>query len=103
MGKNTYTALLIMTLTIYAIRVIPFVIFRREIKNKWVRSFLYYVPYVTLAVMTFPAILNATSSVWSGTLALAVGIAVALIRGDLFTVAISACIAVFLLELFLVV
>ncbi len=98
---NIYLSLIIMILTIYAIRVIPFVIFRREIKNKWVRSFLYYVPYVTLAVMTFPAIITSTSSVWSGVIALAAGVAVALLKGDLFTVAISACVAVFLSELFL--
>lgn len=100
-GKQVYGALLIMILTIYMIRVTPFLIFRKEIKNRWVRSFLYYVPYVTLAVMTFPAILSATSSVWSGAAALAVGIAAALISGDLFTVAISACVAVFLTELIL--
>lgn len=97
--RRVYASLLIMIATVYTIRVLPFIIFRKEIKNKWVRSFLYYVPYVTLAVMTFPAILTATSSVWAGAIALAVGIAVALFRGDLFTVAISACIAVFLTEL----
>ena len=100
-GRSAYAALAVMSLTIYSIRLIPFLILRREIKNKWIRSFLYYVPYVTLAVMTFPAILHATSSVWSGLIALAVGIAVALFKGDLFTVAISACIAVFLSEWFL--
>ena len=101
-GRNSYISLLIMTLTIYGIRVIPFIIFRKEITNKRIRSFLYYVPYVTLAVMTFPAILNATSSVWSGAIALAVGVIAALIGGDLFTVAISACVAGFLSELFLI-
>jgi branched-subunit amino acid transport protein len=101
-GRNTYLSLLIMTLTIYGIRVIPFVIFRKEITDKRIRSFLYYVPYVTLAVMTFPAIITATSSVWSGVIALVIGIAVALFGGDLFTVAISACVAVFLSELFLI-
>ncbi|MBQ7583907.1 MAG: AzlD domain-containing protein [Lachnospiraceae bacterium] len=97
--RRIYLSLLTMILTVYAVRVIPFIIFRKEIKNKWIRSFLYYVPYVTLAVMTFPAILSATSSVWSGLIALGVGIATALIGGDLFTVAISACVAVFLSEL----
>lgn len=100
--KRVYLSLAVMILTVYAIRVIPFIIFRKEIKNKWIRSFLYYVPYVTLAVMTFPAILSATSSVWSASLALLIGIIVALAGGDLFTVAISACVAVFLSELFLI-
>lgn len=97
--RRIYLSIFIMILTVYAIRVTPFLIFRKEIKNKWIRSFLYYVPYVTLAVMTFPAILSSTSSVISGAIALAVGIAAALIGGDLFTVAICACIAVFLSEL----
>ena len=99
--RHVYLSLLIMTLTIYSIRVIPFIIFRKEIKNKRIRSFLYYVPYVTLAVMTFPAILTATSSLYSAVIALAAGIIAALIGGDLFTVAISACVAVFLSELFI--
>ncbi len=99
--RRVYFSLAVMILTVYSIRVIPFIIFRKEIRNKWIRSFLYYVPYVTLAVMTFPAILGATSSVWSGAIALTVGIAAALIGGDLFTVAISACVAVFLSEIFL--
>ncbi len=99
--KRVYFSLAVMISTVYAIRVVPFIIFRKEIKNKWIRSFLYYVPYVTLAVMTFPAILTATSSVWSGVIALVIGIAVAFLKGDLFTVAISACVAVFLSELFL--
>ena len=99
MTGGVYLSIIIMILTIYAIRVTPFIIFRKEIKNKWVRSFLYYVPFVTLAVMTFPAILTATSSLYSGLAALAVGIIVALFKGDLFTVAISTCVAVFLVEL----
>ncbi len=99
--RRVYMSLIIMILTVYSIRVIPFIIFRKEIKNKWIRSFLYYVPYVTLSVMTFPAIINATSSVWAGAAALGTGIVISLIGGDLFTVAISACVAVFLTELFI--
>lgn len=99
--KRVYASLIIMILTVYSIRVIPFIVFRKEIKNKWIRSFLYYVPYVTLSVMTFPAILAATASAWAGAVALIVGIVISLIGGDLFTVAISACVAVFLTELFL--
>lgn len=101
MTKNVYCSLLIITLTIYAIRVLPFVFLRKEITNVRIRSFLYYVPYVTLAVMTFPAIISATDSMWSGMAALVVGIIVALLSGDLFKVAVSSCIAVFLTELIL--
>ncbi len=99
MGRRVYFSLIVMIHTIYAIRVTPLLIFRKEIRNKWVRSFLYYVPYVTLAVMTFPAILSATSNVYSGAAALLIGIIVALFGGDLFTVAICTCVAVFLVEL----
>ena len=101
MTKNIYFSLLIITLTIYAIRMLPFVFLRKEITNVRIRSFLYYVPYVTLAVMTFPAIISATNSIWSGMVALVVGIIVSLLSGDLFKVAVSSCIAVFLTELIL--
>ena len=63
---NIYICLLAMAIATYAIRVLPLTLIRKEITNKYIKSFLYYVPYVTLAVMTFPAILTATQSMWSG-------------------------------------
>jgi len=90
-----------MSVVTLAIRLLPLTLIRREIKNKYLRSFLYYVPYVTLAVMTFPAILHATQSPISGGLALAVGIIAAWIGASLFQVSILCCIAVFVSELFL--
>jgi len=80
---------------------LPFLVFRKEITNPWLRSFLYYVPYVTLAVMTFPAIITATGNIWSGIAALVVGLLTAWFVGDLFIVAVSCCAAVFLTGLFL--
>ena len=80
---------------------LPFLVFRKEITNPWLRSFLYYVPYVTLAVMTFPAIITATGNIWSGIAALAVGLVTAWFVGDLFVVAVSCCAAVFFTGLFL--
>ena len=62
MEKNIYLYIIIMATVTYAIRVIPLAFIRREIKNTFIRSFLYYVPYVTLAVMTFPAIIKDTQS-----------------------------------------
>ena len=62
---NTYIYILIMALVTYLVRVLPLTLIRKEIKNITVKSFLYYVPYVTLAIMTFPAILSATSSIIS--------------------------------------
>ena len=76
-------------------------IIRKEIKNRTIRSFLYYVPYVTLAVMTFPAIVESTGSVYSGWAALLVGAALAWFGKSLFVVAVAACGSVFLLELLL--
>ena len=85
----------------YLIRVLPLTLIRKEIKNVTLRSFLYYVPYVTLAVMTFPAILDATQSPIAGAIALIVGIALAWFGRSLFQVAVLSCATVFILELFL--
>jgi len=75
---------------------------RKPIKNQFIQSFLYYVPYVTLAVMTFPAIINATQSPIAGAAALVVGIAAAWFGASLFQVSVSCCAVVLVLELFLV-
>ncbi|MDD6023633.1 MAG: AzlD domain-containing protein [Oscillospiraceae bacterium] len=98
MTGNAYIYIAIMAGVSYLIRVLPLTLIRKEITNRFVRSFLYYVPYVTLAVMTFPAILNATNSVWSGLLALIVGIALAWWGKSLLTVAVFCCLSVFLAE-----
>lgn len=101
MQHSTAVYILVMTAVTFAVRVLPLTLIRKKITNKTLRSFLYYVPYVTLAVMTFPAILEATESVWSGLAALAVGIALAYFGVSLFGVAICSCVVVFILELFL--
>ncbi len=98
---NIYLALLIMTLSVYSIRVLPFLLLRKEITNRWLRSFLFYVPYVTLAVMTFPAMITATEHIQSGIAALVVGLLVAFFNGNLFNVALASCATVFLTNLFL--
>ena len=98
MPLNPYLYIAVMAGVTYLVRVIPLTLMRRDIKNKTLRSFLYYVPYVTLAVMTFPAILSATQSPWSGLAALAAGIIAAWKGAGLFKVAILCCVVVFLLE-----
>ncbi len=98
MEHNTYIYIAIVALVTYLIRVLPLTLIRREIKNQFLRSFLYYVPYVTLAAMTFPAIVHATDSIWSGVAALVVGVLVAWFSGNLFLVAASGCVVVFLVE-----
>ena len=66
MKPNVNLALLVMAGTIYLVRALPLVLLRKEIRSPFIRSFLYYVPYVSLSVMTFPAILSATASFFSG-------------------------------------
>lgn len=79
------------------IRVTPMVFIKGQIRNRFVRSFLYYVPYVTLAVMTFPDMVLATPTPLPGILALLTGIIAAWFRMGLFPVAIICCIIVYLL------
>ena len=102
MNGNLWIYILVTAAVTYLIRVAPLVLIRREINNPVIRSFLYYVPYVTLAVMTFPAIIEATQSTWSGLGALLVGGFLAFRGRSLFTVAVASCLTVFLLELILV-
>lgn len=99
---NTYIYIAIMAIVTYLIRVLPLTLIRQKIKNRTLRSFLYYVPYVTLAVMTFPAILHATSSFYSGLAALIAGIALAYLGVSLFGVAVVSCAVVFIIELLLI-
>lgn len=98
MNNRIYIYIAVMAIVTYLIRVLPLTLIRGEIKNTYIRSFLYYVPYVTLSVMTFPAILSATNSVWSAGAALAVAVVLAYKGKSLFQVSLAACAAVFLLE-----
>lgn len=102
MSGNIYIYIAIMALITYLIRVLPLTLIRKQIKNKYLKSFLYYVPYVTLAVMTFPAILHATQSIYSGLIALIIGIVVAWLGFDLFKTAVSCCLIVLILEFFII-
>lgn len=102
MTHNIYLYLAIMAGITYAIRVLPLTLIRKQIKNRFLRSFLYYVPYVTLAVMTFPAIVDATQSPMAGAAALLIGILAAWLGAGLFPVSVLCCVTVFILELFLV-
>ena len=100
MNRNVYLYILVMAGVTYLIRLLPLTLIKKEIKNVYIKSFLYYVPYVTLSVMTFPAILHATASLWSGAAALAV--AAALQGESLFQVSLAGCGAVLVLELLMV-
>lgn len=99
--RNPYIYITIMAGVSYLIRTLPLTLIRKEIKSPFIQSFLYYVPYVTLAVMTFPAITEATNNPIAGVLALIVGIILSWCGRSLFTVAVLSCLTVFIAELIL--
>lgn len=88
-----------MVLVVNLIRVLPVTLIRGKITNVFLRSFLYYVPYVTLAVMTFPAIIDATESPLAGLIALIVGVIAAWLGLGLFPVAVICSLVVFVTEM----
>ena len=92
----------VMSIVTILIRILPLTLIRRQIKNRFLRSFLYYVPYVTLAVMTFPAITEATQIPAAGAAALVIGIALAWIGASLFKVSAVCCLTVFVVEALLI-
>ena len=96
---NTWTYILMMFAVTYLVRVLPLTIFRKPIKSRFVKSFLYYVPYVTLALMTFPAIIDATQTPIAGILALAAGVIAAFLGAGLLPVSAICCAAVLMTEL----
>ena len=98
MRGNVWMYILTGFVVSYLIRVLPLTLIRRQIKNQFVRSFLYYVPYVTLAVMTFPAIVQTTESPLAGLISLVVGIVLALVGAGLFPVAIACCVVAFVAQ-----
>lgn len=97
--SSTYMYLFVMAGVTYLIRVLPLTLIRKEIKNNFIRSFLHYVPYVTLAVMIFPSILDSTASPVSGLIGFLVAVILAYFGRSLFTVSIFACVSVYVVEL----
>ena len=92
------TYLLVMAGVTYLVRVLPYIFMRKEVKNRFFKSFLLYVPYTVQAAMTIPAILFATDNIYSAIAGLLVAVVVALFEKGLLTVAISSCVAVLLTE-----
>ena len=101
MHHNIYASILVMFLTIYAVRALPLTLIRREIRNPFIQSFFDYVPYVSLSVMTFPSILSATGNRITGIVGFVAGMILAWIDGNLFRVSIGACVAVYIAEMIL--
>lgn len=97
--NKTYIYIFVAAGVSFLIRVLPLTLIRKPIKNRFLRSFLYYVPYITLAVMTFPAIIRACTYPAAGIAALVIGIVLAWRGRGLFPVAASCCMAVLVIEL----
>ena len=95
---SIYIYVLVMAVTTYLIRAIPLVLLKKPIKNRFLRSFLHYVPYACLTAMTFPAILTSTQSLLGGAAALAVGVVLSFRGKSLLTVSVACCCAVFVTE-----
>ncbi|SFA97638.1 Branched-chain amino acid transport protein [Acetitomaculum ruminis DSM 5522] len=100
MLNNVYIYILVMALVTYLIRALPLTLIRTEINNHFIRSFLYYVPYATLAAMTIPACLYSTSSRISAAVGFIIALILAIKKQSLIIVAGGACAAVFIVELF---
>lgn len=94
--------IIVMTLVTYAVRIIPLVLITKPIKNRFIRSFLHYVPYASLAVMTFPTMIHATNSLYSGILAFVTGLVLTWHNASLPKTAAACCLVVLLSELFLI-
>lgn len=101
MNNNVYIYILVMAITVFIIRVLPLTLLRKPIKSNFIKTFLYYVPYVTLSVMTFPAIIDATNNPLVGAISLILGIVAAYKDLGLFKVTVICCLTVLILELFI--
>ena len=97
MSQNgIWIAILIAAGVSLLVRALPLTLIRRPIKSRFIRSFLYYVPYVTLAVMTFPAMIESAVTPGAGIAALAAGTVAAWAGAGLFPVAILTCVVEYL-------
>ena len=95
---NIYLYVAVMAVTTYLIRAIPLTLMKKPIRNRFLKSFLHYVPTACLTAMTFPSIFYATDHVVSGAVGLLVGILLALKNKSLIVVAVASCAATFLVE-----
>ena len=94
MSGNVYLYIAVMFLVSYAIRALPMTLIRKPIESRFLKSFLYYVPYAVLGAMTFPDVLYSTGSLWTALAGLVVAVVMAWRGRSLLTVAIGACAAV---------
>lgn len=96
--NRIYIYILCMAITTYLIRMLPLVLFKKEITSSFLKSFLFYVPYACLACMTFPAILESTTYLISAIVGLITAVVLAYREKSLISVALFACVSVFITE-----
>ena len=99
MKNNVYIYIICMALTTYLVRIIPLTLIRKKIKNKFIRSFLYYVPYAVLAAMTFPAVIYSADGIVPGIAGTFTGLLFAYKRKSLLMVAVVSCVAALAAEI----
>lgn len=98
--NNIYIYIAVMAIVTYLIRALPLTLIHKDINNQFFKSFLYYIPYVTLAAMVFPDILTCSGNMISSTVGFIVALLLAYKEKSLITVALFSCIAVYLTSLF---
>lgn len=98
MDPKVYLYIFIMALVTYLVRMLPLVLFRKKIESRFIKSFLYYVPYAVLGAMTLPDILSSTGSIYSALLGLGAAVILAFREKGLLTVALCSCGVVFVAE-----
>lgn len=98
---NFFLYLIVMAGVTYLVRMLPLVLVRKKIKNAFIRSFLYYVPYSVLSVMTFPGVFFSTGNIISAVIGTAVAVIFAYRKKSLLIVAAFSALAVLMCELIL--
>lgn len=93
------SSIAVMALVTYLIRAVPMILFRRRIKSVWIQSFLYYVPYVVLSAMTFPAVFYSTGSFMSAFAGCAIALVLAYFKKSLLVVAVFAALAAYVVQI----
>lgn len=98
-AEKYFTYLVVMAGVTYLIRALPLALCQGKVKNKFIKSFLAYVPYAVLAAMTFPSVIYSTGELISGIVGTIIGLFLSYKRKSLLTVAVAACAAAFVIEL----
>ncbi len=96
--KSMLIGCLVMFAVTYVTKAAGLLLVRKKITNKYIQSFLYYIPYSVLAVMVFPGILFSTASLWSGIAGTAVALILSYFKRGLLVVSVASIAAVFIVE-----